>query len=207
MLYGHEFDVSPTGLTGWCPSARPGSAAKAPAASTISRLFPGMVGFGGSRPPSQAGGGGDRGRGRGPAHRCARMDTATVIESVRKTNRLVYRRRKTGAPWASALRSCAKVTGGRPSTIWTPRRPGSTRRTCRYPTLPTWRRCPHAVRRDKTCGRRSRFPTNDASTIRPPLRSAPRKRGPRAFSPSWVGGGLGRGRSATTKTPGSPLSG
>jgi pyruvate dehydrogenase E1 component beta subunit len=84
MLYGQEFDV-PEGSTGSCRSARPRSAAKATGVTLVA--YSRMVGFclEGGR---EAGRRGDRGRGRGPAHHPP-DGLGTVVESVKKTNRLV----------------------------------------------------------------------------------------------------------------------
>ena len=68
------------------------------------------------------------------------LDHETIVESVKKTNRLVTGRGRLG-PDGRRRRGRAPGWSSTPSTISTRRRCGCTRKTCRCPTPPTWKPC------------------------------------------------------------------
>ena len=136
MLYGHEFDVPevedwlvPIGKAKVRRDGRPTSRSDRPLAhGRLSRW---------RRPRSSAAEGIEA---EVIDLRTLRpLDHATVVESVKKTNRLVTIEEGWGPMGVGA--EVARGWSNRRSTSSTRRRRACTRKTCRCPTPPTWRRC------------------------------------------------------------------
>ena len=147
MMYGQEFDVPE--VEDWIVPIGKAKVRREGTDVTITAHSP----HGRLRPEGRR----EAGRARGSRPRsstCAPCARSTTRPSSRASRRPTAwsPSRKAGARWASAPRSWPGWSST-PSTISTPRRCGSTRRTCRCPTPPTSKccRCRRSRRSSRPC--------------------------------------------------------